>query len=141
MNELKSPFMTMRLFISFLLLGALGCAESKDAKSGPTAFRDVDVAEFAQLATRSNYVILDVRTPAEFAASRLAGAINLDWRADDFAEKAAKLDKSTTYLVHCATGRRSVSACVKLSDMGFSSLYNLKPGIKGWEADGKPVVR
>ena len=132
----------MRLLLSMLLLlVATGCGESQDAQSNQVRFRDADVGEFARLAAETRHVILDVRTPAEFATGHLAGAVNLDWRAKDFAERAAKLDKTKTYLIHCATGRRSVSACNKLSEMGFSSLFNLKPGIKGWEAEGKPVVR
>ena len=67
--------------------------------------------------------------------------MNLNLRAPDFAAQAGKLDKSKTYLVYCAVGARSASACQKLGALGFTSLVNLKTGIQGWQGAGQPVER
>jgi len=67
--------------------------------------------------------------------------MNLDYNAPDFQAKAAALDKSKTYLVHCATGGRSVRACEKLSHLDFPNLYNLPGGFKAWAKAGKPVEK
>ncbi len=53
------------------------------------------------------FVLLDVRTPEEFAHGRIAGAVNLDYRGADFQGDLARLDRSRTYLVYCRTGNRS----------------------------------
>jgi phage shock protein E len=58
--------------------------------------------------------------------------MNLDVNAPDFEAKAASLDKSKTYLVHCASGVRSVMACEKLGRLDFPKLYNLSGGFKAW---------
>ena len=77
----------------------------------PTAaYKNLSVDEFARMAADKQNVILDVRTPAEFSAGHIPGAVNLDYNAPDFQAKAAALDKSKTYLVHCAVGGRSVRA-------------------------------
>jgi len=108
----------------------------------PTAtYKDLSVDEFARLASDKQNVILDVRTPGEFAAGHIPGAVNLDYNAPDFQAKAAALDKSKTYLVHCAVGGRSVRACEKLSHLDFPNLYNLPGGFKAWAKAGQPVEK
>jgi len=124
---------------------ASGCggADSAPGKSAePKNFKNIGVAEFDKHRAEKNAVVLDVRTPGEFAAGHIADATNLDWNAPDFEEKVAKLDKSKTYLVHCATGRRSALACDKMgSRLGFTHCFNLEGGIKAWQKADKPVVK
>jgi len=65
-------------------------------------------------------LILDVRTPAEVAEGHLAGALFVDFLADDFKEKVIELDKSADYIVHCRSGNRSGQAVVIMADLGFT---------------------
>ena len=103
--------------------------------------RNATVQEFARLALDKDNVILDVRTPGEFEAGHLAGAVNLDVTAPDFLKRAGTLDKHKTYLVHCASGWRSAKACKELSQIGFASLYNLPGGYGAWIKAGEPVEK
>ena len=105
------------------------------------AFKNLSVEEFARMAADKQNVILDVRTATEFKAGHLAGAVNLDLNSPDFEAKAALLDKSKTYLVHCASGGRSVKACENLSRLDFPKLYNLLGGFRAWAQAGKPVEK
>src|SRR5438552_6275991 len=66
----------------------------------PKSVRNVGVDEFDKLRANKNFVVLDVRTPQEFARSHIPGAINLDYNAADFQKRVADLDRSKTYLVH-----------------------------------------
>ena len=84
-------------------------------------------------------VVLDVRTPEEFAAGHIAGAKNVDFQAADFAAKVAALDRKQTYLVHCATGGRSGKTLEMMK--GFTAVYHLNEGFKAWEKAGKPVEK
>jgi rhodanese-related sulfurtransferase len=86
-------------------------------------------------------VVLDVRTPDEFQAGHIPGAKNLDFFADDFAKQVAALDKSKTYLVHCAAGGRSSKACKVFEKENFPSVLHLNEGFKAWEKAGKPVEK
>ena len=78
--------------------------------SATKRFRNIDVAEWEKLRKDASVVVLDVRTAEEFADGHMPGAINLDIRGGKFAETLAGLDKSKTYLVHCAVGGRSAKA-------------------------------
>ena len=97
--------------------------------------KNIGVAEFEKLRSQKN-VVLDVRTPKEYAAGHIPGAVNIDVNAPDFEDKVKKLDKNKAYLVHCAAGARSRKACEKMGKLDFPTLYNLEGGFKEWEKAG-----
>jgi len=111
------------------------------ATTEPAGFRRVGVAEFEKLWQEKKFTVLDVRTADEFKAGHLPGAVNLDVLDDSFEKKVAALDKSKTYLVHCAAGRRSANAADEMKKLGFKSVVDLAPGFNGWKAAGKPVEK
>ena len=96
----------------------------------------MDVAGFEKLRADKQNVVLDVRTQKEFVAGHIPGAVNIDVNAPDFQEKVSKLDKTRTYLLHCAGGVRSAKACDKMSTLDFPKLYNLEGGFRAWEKAG-----
>jgi rhodanese-related sulfurtransferase len=108
---------------------------------GQAKFKNIGVEQFDKLRQQTNIVVLDVRTPKEFAAGHIPGATNIDWNGADFAKRAAALDKSKTYLVHCAVGGRSAKASDKMAALQFTNVYNLEGGMKAWEKAGKPVAK
>ena len=136
---MKFAFAGLWLFLA-PILGA-GVAGAAELGANPSGFTNVNVEVFAKLAADKHNQILDVRTGEEFEAGHLAGALNLDVTAPDFAERVRKLDRSKTYLVHCAGGVRSAKACEKLSKLDFPKLYNLSGGIQAWIKAGKPVEK
>ena len=85
--------------------------------------------------------MLDVRTEQEYKAGHIPNAVLIDVRSPDFEKKVKDLDKSKTYLIHCAAGRRSVTACDKLETLGFKNLLNLEGGLRAWQDAGKPVEK
>jgi rhodanese-related sulfurtransferase len=116
---------------------------SKTPAEAPAAkrFRNVDVAEWETLRKDASVVVLDVRTAEEFADGHMPGAINLDIRGGKFAETLAGLDKTKTYLVHCAVGGRSAKACGQMDGLKFEKVLNLSGGITAWEAAGHKSVK
>jgi len=105
------------------------------------ATKNVGVDEFAKLRENKGAVVLDVRTEKEYKAGHIPNAKLIDIGSPDFEEKIGKLDKSKTYIVHCAAGGRSARACKKMETLGFTNLVNLSSGFKGWEKAGKPVEK
>ena len=61
-------------------------------------------------------MIVDVRTPAEYAAGHLEGALNLDLQAPSFDEAVDDLDSDVDYVVYCQTGNRSAQAVSVMVD-------------------------
>jgi phage shock protein E len=131
------------LMVAVLFCGTAAAADQTSPKpTGKPVVRNVKVEAFDELRrTEKDVVLLDVRTREEYQKGHIPGAILIDFMADDFAQQIAKLDKSKTYLVHCASGGRSARACRKMADADFSRMYNLEGGMAAWEKAGKPVEK
>ena len=99
-------------------------------------FKNVGVAEFENLRKNTNNVVLDVRSKKEFDAGHIPGAKNIDANAPDFEQRVAKLDRGRKYLIHCASGRRSVKAANKLAELKFKDLVNFEGGYNAWQKAG-----
>ena len=84
-------------------------------------------------------VIVDVRTPTEFGAKRIDGAVPMP--LSRLAERARELPHDRPLLVHCAGGYRSSIAASLLQQQGFAQVSELAGGIAAWEAAGLPVVQ
>lgn len=103
-------------------------------EAAPAAFdgSHVDSASFAAAAETPGAVILDVRTPAEFASGHLPGAINIDVSAPGFADEIAELDAEGAYAVYCRSGNRSRAAIEQMTAAGLASTVGLEGGIGAW---------
>jgi len=84
-------------------------------------------------------VVLDIRTPEEFASGHLANAINIDYYADDFESKLAELDLEVPYVMYCNSGNRSSNALPVMDSLGFAEVYELDGGIQAWYSAGLTV--
>jgi phage shock protein E len=132
---------TNLLFLAVLGMLVAAAPTTRPSTRPSTRRKDVDVAEFDKLVQTGKHVILDVRTAEEYAAGHIPGAVLIDVKKPDFQEKIDKLDKGKTYLVHCRSGVRSVTACTAMEKAGFKETYNLLGGIRAWAEAGKPVEK
>lgn len=126
--------------ILFLIVSVV-LISCNDKKSG--SFESIPPKEFAEkIKTTPNPQILDVRTPEEFETEHIDNAKNVNWNSDDFAEKAASFDKSKPVFVYCLSGGRSKKAANKLTELGFTTVYELEGGFLNWneEGFGKPTT-
>ena len=109
------------------------------ANAAETNVTHINVAEAQKLIADKKVVVLDIRTPEEFAAGHIAGATNINFRAADFEKALTALDKKQTYVLHCASGNRSTQALPTFNKLGFSSVCHLDGGIKAWQKAKLPV--
>jgi phage shock protein E len=128
--------LTIIPLVSLLLPFAHAHAQEK-----PTAVQHVNPAEAQKLIGEKGVRVLDVRTPEEFAAGHIGGAVNIDFRAPDFEQKIAALEKTPHYVVHCASGNRSSKALPLLQKHGFEHIYHLDGGFIAWEKAGLPMEK
>ena len=141
--------------VAALLLSACGGDDSsaKDGQSDQTTQSDataadaqgirlVSAAQGAAIAEDppEDLVILDVRTPEEFAEGHLEGAVLVDFYEDDFADQLADLDPSVPYLLYCNSGNRSGQTTVMMNDLGFTDVADIDGGIQAWNADRLPLA-
>ena len=119
------------IVMSFSFFGLLGQTNK---------FKTVDVAEFAKAVADTSYVVLDVRTPAEYAEGHIPGThFNIDVLEDSYTEIALKnLPKEKPVALYCRSGNRSKNEARILAENGYQVL-ELGTGFRGWAAAGKDV--
>lgn len=82
-------------------------------------------------------VLIDVRTPEEFAEGHLPNAINIDVKNDNFTEKMGEIKKKETVYLYCRSGKRSLKATSILDTLGYKKIFNLDGGFLAWDAAKK----
>jgi len=87
-----------------------------------------------------HFVILDVRTPQEYNAGHLAGAINVDFYSPNFKQQLSKLDRTKTYVLYCHSGNRSGRTVPIMKKLGFKRVYEIEGGIANWLSQGLPLT-
>ena len=88
----------------------------------------------AMMEETTDYILLDVRTPEEFAEMHIPGAINIPNESIGTAEIPELPDKEQLILVYCRSGNRSKEASEKLANMGYSNVYEFG-GIIDWPGE------
>ncbi len=94
-----------------------------------------------------DFMILDVRTPEEFAEGHIENAINIDYYMDErtnytkkFRDEISKLDRDKAYLVYCLADIRSSVTMDMMRHIDFQEVYDMSGGIVQWKAEELPVV-
>jgi len=124
------------------LARALRTARGEQTKAAAAAaraeggFKEIKATDYEQRRTKGKAVVLDVRSPNEFAKGHVPGAVNVDINAPGFAQKVARFDKSKPILVNCHAGSRGAIASAELAKLGFKTVCNLEGGLDAWEKSG-----
>ena len=106
--------------------------------------KDITVEEAYNLIEENedntDFMIIDARTPDEYASGHIENSVLIDINGDDFEAKIGKLDKEDKYLVYCLKGGRSRNAVNYMQEQGFQEAYNMLGGIDDWKNAGFPTV-
>ncbi len=101
----------------------------------------VSLLRATQLINQGKTLILDVRDPAEFAASHVRESKNIPLK--ELSSRIAELDKfkAKPVIVVCAAGVQSARATGELEKAGFAEVFSLDGGLTAWRAQGLPTVK
>jgi phage shock protein E len=94
-----------------------------------------------RLQTEPNLVLIDIRTPQEYAQGHIPRAVNLP--LDQFEQRGAELtaNRNREVILYCRTGRRVRIAVHLLLEQGFQKIVLLEGNILGWARQGLPLER
>jgi rhodanese-related sulfurtransferase len=94
----------------------------------------------AQMIKDGECYVIDVRTPEEFVAHRIAGAYLLP--VQELQQRHPEIPRAPKkkILIYCEHGVRSVGTCRALAENGWSSLLNMSGGMAEWIERGLPYV-
>ncbi|HEY3328829.1 MAG TPA: rhodanese-like domain-containing protein [Capsulimonadaceae bacterium] len=100
---------------------------------------DTDVISASKALEGGNAVLVDVRSPGEYAGGHAVGAISMP--LDHVTTRAAELPKDRPVYVICQSGGRSQQAATALRSMGYENVTNVTGGTSAWKAAGLPTQR
>jgi len=86
-------------------------------------------------------IVLDVRTPEEYAAGHVPGAINIPYTElpARISELPGVADKDV--VVYCQSGMRAERAAASFKESGFTRLLHLEGDMKAWIAKERPLEK
>ena len=123
------------LTFSVMIMVNAACQQSAD-----NAVSTITVDSLKKVLATEKVVVLDVRTPEEYAEGHIEGAVNIDFRNPDFSKNIDAIDKSKKYEVYCHSGKRSMAA-VKIMNAKNLNATNVEGGIVEWQGKGNPTVK
>jgi len=117
------------IFLAALLLA--GCTVPAEEAT----YRQINMDEaITMMEEESGYIILDVRTPEEFAEKHIPGALNIPNENIGTEEIPELPNKDQLILVYCRSGNRSKQASEKLVALGYTNIVEFG-GINDWPGD------
>jgi len=136
---MKRSFVIVASLVLALVVAACG-GGTATAEQTFTTQTPAEIASYIQ-SDPPGLVILDVRTPEEFAQAHLPGAIEIDFYAPDFAQRLDELDKDVPYVLYCHSGNRSGQTMPVMKKLGFREVHEIQGGIANWYQAGLPLER
>lgn len=119
---------TLIFAIALLVLGLQSCRISR-----VEGIKRYSNTQFEKRLNRKGFVLLDVRTPAEYDSAHLAQSILINIADSvNFNNRIDSLPKKSKYLIYCRSGKRSLVAARTMKAKGFKKLGDLETGIRKW---------
>ncbi len=138
MNYKKSHF----LFISLLWISLVSCGQKQKDGSVDQDGSKISLISSTELnKANKDILLIDVRTPEEYASGHIENSVNIDYKADNFKELIAELDTNQDVYVYCKVGGRSNNSAKMMEKMGFKKIYDLEGGILQWEKEDFKIIK
>ncbi len=128
------------LVLAFMLFIPVisSCAPAAEVAAPEIISGRIDAGTYDQrFVDGEDHLLIDVRTPEEFASGHIPGAINIS--VQTLPDRLDEIPIDETLVVYCRSGNRSATATDILVDAGYSPVYDLG-GIQDWVIAGYPVV-
>ncbi len=141
----KSLLKLIPLLLLVIMGAALasGCASKTEVQT--QKIEDITAQEAFELIQENknnpDFIIVDVRTPAEYDEGHIENALNVDFNSGSFESEIGKLDRIKKYLIYCRSGTRSRGALAVMVELDFEEIYHLYEGILGWDKGGYPTIK
>lgn len=139
MNEILDFFMT-NWQLSGLMLLVIGAYVVFEVMQQFMVGNSVSPEEAVAMINHQNAVVLDVRTPQEFATGHILDSIHVDTTESDAKLKHLNKYSQKPVIVVCAHGKRSGLFLKRLQSLGFTDAINLTGGLHAWQNAGLPLT-
>ncbi len=101
----------------------------------------ISADEFEKMNNEGKFILVDVRTPEEYAEGYIKGAVNINFKKRTFPDYINAIAKDKPVAVYCRSANRSGKAALIMQSLGFKNVYDLDGGVKAWKKAGKAFVK
>jgi len=122
-----SKFTSILLVIVIVLVATMATGCSKGV--GPTG-SDVSIDQALQMWQNKEVIIIDVRTPQEYAEGHIPDVANIE--LDQLGNRSSEVPTDKKVLLICRSGSRSSQGTSLLRSKGFGNVYNITTGMSSW---------
>ena len=127
------------LAIAIALTGVVATAALAEGPA-PTEALDISPAAlFALNESEKGPLVIDVRTPAEYASGHIPGAVNIPF--DQISQRTAEIVDRRGVALYCKGGPRARKGESALLAAGYEKVFHVEGGFSAWQAAGLPVER
>jgi phage shock protein E len=85
---------------------------------------DPEAARQAWPMIEAGALVIDVRSPEEFAGGHLENAINIQWHDSESIARAIGINKQRQVVMYCRSGNRANKSITKMKALGYNNIYN-----------------
>jgi phage shock protein E len=85
---------------------------------------DPEAASQAWPMIEAGALVIDVRSPEEFAGGHLEGAINIQWHDSEAIAHAIGINKQRQVVMYCRSGNRANKSITKMKALGYNNIFN-----------------
>ncbi len=131
----QNTYLMIAGVVIILLIAAVAFVTSQRTTSAAKKISPTDYqTKFA--ASSAPYLLIDVRTPDEFATGHIHNAVNIP--LDSIEARLNEIPRTEPVVVYCHSGNRSGKASQILASAGYTQIYDLG-GINAWTDQGFPI--
>ncbi len=128
----------MRYFAVAIALGVFVAASAFSEDAAISEAPSITPAELhARQESETAPVVIDVRTPEEYSAGHIPGAVNIPF--DQVAQRIAEVDAPNGVALYCMMGPRARKGESALLAAGHTAVLHLDGGLAAWQKAGFPV--
>jgi len=123
--------------------GAAGVTQADTGRTPQEPFRVISLGQMQKILAGNTGIVADARTPDEFAAGHIAGAVNLyAMEPENYVDRIADLPRDTLITVYCSNSHCPFARTVTelLVTFGFTNVLLFDDGYDAWTEAGLPVV-
>jgi phage shock protein E len=130
----------MRTVATVVVLGLLAAGPALSGSESVPLAPSITPAELqSRLESSAAPVVIDVRTPEEYAAGHVPGALNIPF--DRVAERISDVEAPHGVALYCMVGPRARKGEAALLASGYTDVLHLEGGLNAWQEGGLPVAR
>lgn len=129
------PLWAIIIGIVAVLAGTAMLASVRPAAAGVTRLSPQQYIDQFTAAARP-HLLLDVRTPEEFATGHIPGAVNISLQTLE--SRLSSIPADQPVVIYCRSGNRSATAAQILAAAGYPNIYDMG-GILAWQSAGLPI--